>query len=61
MFELVPARETKLDMTMPFNDNHKPNGERGGEMPRLLYIRLFLWAVIFCLLLIGILRSMGFI
>jgi hypothetical protein len=34
-------------MTMPFNDNHKPNGERGGEMPRLLYIRLFLWAVIF--------------
>ena len=29
-------------------------------MPRFLYIRLFLWAVIFCLLLIGILRSIGF-
>jgi hypothetical protein len=30
-------------------------------MPRLLYIRVFLWAVIFYLLLIGILRSIGFI
>ena len=28
---------------------------------RVYYLRLFLWAAVFCLLLVGILRALGYV